>query len=140
MTCQACSAKSCITHDLPIPPNSHRCLQCEPIPPEVIETPAQPTLSRKELAKLKKQEEERVRKRAKAEQATKTFLSNKTKSCPKCGTRIQKNGGCDHMTCTVPSCKHEFCWRCFADYKSILEGGNEFHERSCKYYAPPPPS
>ncbi|CAG8614215.1 4928_t:CDS:2 [Paraglomus brasilianum] len=107
---------------------------------EAIEPqPAQPTLTRKQLAKIKKQEEDRLRKLAKAEQATKTFLSNKTKSCPKCGTRIQKNGGCDHMTCTVPSCKHEFCWKCFADYKKILQDGNEFHETSCKYYAPPPP-
>jgi len=29
------------------------------------------------------------------------------KKCPKCGEYIEKNGGCNHMTCL---CKHEFWW------------------------------
>jgi len=37
-----------------------------------------------------------------------------TKSCPKCGSSIQKNGGCPHMTCQ--NCKHEFCWHCYQKY------------------------
>jgi len=32
-----------------------------------------------------------------------------TKKCPMCNTRIEKNGGCDHMTCR---CGHNFCWIC----------------------------
>lgn len=36
------------------------------------------------------------------------WLLNKTRACPKCKTRIEKNGGCNHMTCT--QCQHEFCW------------------------------
>lgn len=32
------------------------------------------------------------------------------KPCPKCGTGIQKDGGCDHMICTNKNCKFEFWW------------------------------
>ena len=36
------------------------------------------------------------------------YKINKTKQCPKCGVNIEKNGGCNHMTCQ--SCGHEFNW------------------------------
>ncbi len=40
--------------------------------------------------------------------------------CPKCGQGIEKNEGCDHMTCKKPGgCGHEFCWRCLAPYDGI---------------------
>jgi E3 ubiquitin-protein ligase RNF14 len=55
-----------------------------------------------------------------------------TKSCPKCNIPIEKNDGCDHMTCG--KCKHEFCWLCLEDYKMIKRGDNSLHKRSCKYY------
>eukprot|EP01098_Paradermamoeba_levis_P013503 TRINITY_DN616_c0_g1_i2.p1 TRINITY_DN616_c0_g1~~TRINITY_DN616_c0_g1_i2.p1 ORF type:complete len:310 (-),score=67.76 TRINITY_DN616_c0_g1_i2:81-1010(-) len=37
-----------------------------------------------------------------------------TKSCPRCGQRIEKNGGCSHMHCA--HCQLDFCWRCRQSY------------------------
>eukprot|EP01080_Neovahlkampfia_damariscottae_P001984 gene1984-1492_t len=37
-----------------------------------------------------------------------TKLRTRIKKCPKCGEGIEKNGGCDHMTC---KCSHSFSWK-----------------------------
>ena len=97
--------------------------------------------------------------------ATQALLDADTKQCPRCYSRITKNGGCDRtfyfyyllleerlhytwshslllsiynldMTCHSPGCLHEFCWLCVADYESILHHGNHFHSVTCTYYAP----
>lgn len=39
-----------------------------------------------------------------------------TKPCSKCHSLIEKNEGCNHMTCR--KCKHEFCWICMGDWSS----------------------
>eukprot|EP00298_Acanthocystis_sp_HF-20_P026811 c4641_g1_i1.p1 GENE.c4641_g1_i1~~c4641_g1_i1.p1 ORF type:complete len:262 (-),score=70.17 c4641_g1_i1:10-762(-) len=68
--------------------------------------------------------------------ANKQFILSRTKPCPKCGTNIEKNDGCDHMTCKLPGgCGHEFCWLCLATYSDILRDGNHRHEATCTYYA-----
>jgi len=48
---------------------------------------------------------------------TYNWLVANTKACPKCATSIEKNGGCNHMTCKNTSCKHEFCWVCSGPWK-----------------------
>ncbi|CAN0036522.1 unnamed protein product [Discosporangium mesarthrocarpum] len=44
------------------------------------------------------------------ESETANWILANTKQCPKCKTRIEKNQGCNHMTCR--QCKLEFCWIC----------------------------
>jgi ariadne-1 len=42
---------------------------------------------------------------------TANWVLTNTKNCPKCRRPIEKNQGCNHMTCSTP-CYHQFCWIC----------------------------
>jgi len=46
----------------------------------------------------------------------KDYMKNETKQCPYCLVWIEKNGGCNHMTCH--HCRGEFCWLCFGEWKT----------------------
>mmetsp|Transcript_65625 Transcript_65625/g.170447 ORF Transcript_65625/g.170447 Transcript_65625/m.170447 type:complete len:942 (-) Transcript_65625:68-2893(-) len=45
-------------------------------------------------------------------------LEATTRPCPKCFISIERTGGCQHMTCSNPQCRHEFCWLCLRDWHS----------------------
>merc|ERR1711998_17444 len=69
------------------------------------------------------------------------WIEGNAKRCPRCGVGIEKNEGCDHMTCkrSAGGCGAEFCWRCGADYNGvngIRAVGNSAHQASCMWYAP----
>lgn len=49
------------------------------------------------------------------ESETANWILANTKSCPMCSTRIEKNQGCNHMTCQ--KCRHEFCWICMGKWE-----------------------
>ena len=42
--------------------------------------------------------------------ADRQWMLDNTKPCPLCKTIIEKNNGCQHMTCE--RCAYEFCWEC----------------------------
>ena len=62
---------------------------------------------------------------------TANWISANTKECPKCQSGIEKNGGCNHMTCR--KCKHEFCWICMGNWSEHGQSWyncNRFEEKS----------
>ncbi|KAL0078784.1 hypothetical protein F4703DRAFT_1905949 [Phycomyces blakesleeanus] len=62
---------------------------------------------------------------------TANWISAHTKECPRCHSTIEKNGGCNHMTCR--KCRHEFCWVCmgpWSEHGTSWYTCNRFDERS----------
>lgn len=62
---------------------------------------------------------------------TANWISANTKECPKCHSTIEKNGGCNHMTCR--KCKYEFCWVCmgpWSEHGTSWYTCNRFDEKS----------
>lgn len=60
-------------------------------------------------------------KKAMDESETNNWITANTQNCPKCDSAIEKNGGCNHMTCK--HCGHDYCWMCRKDWK----GHNDFY-------------
>ncbi|KAI9326874.1 hypothetical protein BDR26DRAFT_809226 [Obelidium mucronatum] len=61
---------------------------------------------------------------------TANWISANTKECEKCQSTIEKNGGCNHMTCR--KCKYEFCWVCmgpWSDHGTQWYNCNRFDEK-----------
>ncbi|RMY61537.1 hypothetical protein D0863_11238 [Hortaea werneckii] len=110
-TCQLCSIRYCVACEVTM----HEDETCEAY--------------RKRRATQDTAEEER---------RSEKFLRKVSKPCPSCGVNIDKFSGCDHVTCSRSSCRHEFCWECFAPFggsAGISRRGNAAHERHCKYHS-----
>jgi len=58
------------------------------------------------------------------------WIVARTKKCPKCRVPIEKNQGCNHMTCK--NCGHEFCWLCKGDWSSHGSATGGFYK--CNIY------
>jgi ariadne-1 len=63
------------------------------------------------------------------ESETANWVAANTKPCPgkNCGKTVEKNGGCNHMTCS--QCKWEWCWVCEGPWS---EHGSSYYK--CNYY------
>ncbi|KAJ5544799.1 Zinc finger C6HC-type [Penicillium sp. DV-2018c] len=62
---------------------------------------------------------------------TANWISANTKECAKCNSTIEKNGGCNHMTCR--KCKYEFCWMCmglWSEHGTSWYNCNRYEEKS----------
>ncbi|KAF2186992.1 hypothetical protein K469DRAFT_571506 [Zopfia rhizophila CBS 207.26] len=68
------------------------------------------------------------------EKASEKKVQETSKRCPNaiCGWWIEKNEGCDHMTCW--KCQFEFCYLCLVPFEPIRKKGNKYHRQECKYY------
>jgi len=66
-------------------------------------------------------------KKCKDDSETANWIKSNTKECTACHSTIEKNGGCNHMTCK--KCKHEFCWVCMGPWS---EHGTAWY--SCNRY------
>lgn len=66
-----------------------------------------------------------------SEGETVKWLKVNTKSCPNCNKPIEKNQGCNHMTChkTVGGCGYEFCWICSGEWK---KHGSSYYQ--CNFF------
>ena len=51
--------------------------------------------------------------------------------CPVCKTKVEKNEGCNHMTCII--CKYEFCWFCLGFAGAGSDHWNIMNPRNCGY-------
>ncbi|OAL06196.1 hypothetical protein IQ06DRAFT_211228 [Phaeosphaeriaceae sp. SRC1lsM3a] len=110
-TCAACGHKVCIIHES----TWHEGETCEEY----------------EYRASRRQEHDRQAQ----ESASLDAIGKLTKKCPgpNCVFNIEKNNGCDHMTCS--RCRHEFCWICLCDYNNIRRQGNSAHAGTCKYHS-----
>ena len=71
--------------------------------------------------------------RQKLEADNSKWLLVNTKQCPNCHKYIEKNQGCNHMTCRKQAggCGYEFCWICLGEW---APHGSSWYE--CKKYNP----
>ena len=48
------------------------------------------------------------------DEASEQLIRENTRACPRCNTNVEKNGGCNHMSCR---CGAHFCWLCNQHYE-----------------------
>jgi hypothetical protein len=63
------------------------------------------------------------------ERASQAAISRLAKKCPQCKAPVEKNGGCNHMTCQ--HCHFQWCWLCQGAYTdnhfAVSTGPHQMH-------------
>lgn len=72
------------------------------------------------------------------ESETVNWILANTKKCPKCMVRIEKNQGCNHMTCRNRGCQFQFCWVCMGPWEEHGQQTGGYY--SCNRYDPAKPT
>lgn len=61
------------------------------------------------------------------------MIASTTQTCPCCRASIEKNGGCNHMTCG--KCQHQWCWLCRGRYTPTHFAGSGCRQFSDDFFA-----
>lgn len=69
------------------------------------------------------------------DKANQAWKNKHSKQCPKCNANIEKNSGCDHMTCS--KCRYEFCWKCMEKYPCDIARCMNINRRTDHPATPP---
>lgn len=56
--------------------------------------------------------------------ATKSLIAKSCKTCPRCKSQTNKDGGCNHMTCSI--CRFEWCWICHIEWSQTCQANHWF--------------
>ncbi len=120
MICADCERQTCLSCNL----ICHQGQSCDQYRAWLADAPQQ----------ADETEKARVKELQRAESESVQYLQKSAKTCPnaRCGAKIQKTDGCDHMTCRV--CGQEFCWLCLADFARIRGDGNHRHAPTCPHH------
>eukprot|EP00466_Bigelowiella_natans_P008695 jgi/Bigna1/82873/fgenesh1_pg.98_\ len=94
-----------------------------PLPCSLVQQWDELVIDSDRLSEKEKKAKERTRKlkekmRKNAEKNEK-WLLKRAKPCPQCLRWIEKNQGCNHMTCrqNAGGCGHQFCWLCLGNWQ-----------------------
>ncbi len=64
-----------------------------------------------------------------ANQANEQWIRDNTRACGECNAPVERNQGCNHMTCRNQNCRYEFCYVCGKQWGNL---------QTCPYYNHPP--
>ncbi|CAF9931117.1 MAG: hypothetical protein HETSPECPRED_007789 [Heterodermia speciosa] len=65
------------------------------------------------------------------------FTTETMRCCPGCHEIIKVVKEPYHVPTICPQCRHEFCWRCLADWSRIASHGSSEHRGTCPRYREP---